>query len=576
MTALPSKCYWLEKATPGHEVVQGLVRTLEMPQAGARFLASRGLETPEAAARFLSLDGAGFHDPFLFENMERAVAAVRTAVETGKRILIHGDYDVDGICGTALLYEFFHGIVPHVFRFVPDRRVDGYGIAARGVEWAIEHDIGLFIAVDCGTSDGDKVKRLEEAGAEVVICDHHEFSLDHAAQGIMLNPVRQGEPYPFSGLCGAGVALKLVQALSARGVGGKTPADDLLDLAALATVGDVAPLVDENRRLVREGLALMNRGGRAGIEALRQVARLEGAEITATHIGFALAPRLNAPGRIANPKPALQLLCAKDRLDSERLARDLETDNEIRRNLTEKVKAEVMKDIRRMADRDARGAFVIARDDWNEGVLGIAAARVAEDFGKPALLISTAGDIAKGSGRSVPGVHLKEQMDRCKSFLTRFGGHAQAVGFTIDPGKIDAFREEFSRHVSDATAGMSKKPTLEVDAELNLSDATMELVEFLGRCEPFGNGNRSPVWKIPNVTVDSDTRWVGNGHLKILFHGAKGRKAEGICFNWENRSLAPEALHHRTVDLAVKLKKGYYQKRHHVEIQVVDIRERET
>ncbi|MEE9268685.1 MAG: single-stranded-DNA-specific exonuclease RecJ [Candidatus Krumholzibacteria bacterium] len=576
MTALSSKCYWEEKPAPGDEAVQRLVRTLEIPQAGAHFLASRGMDTPEAAARYLSLDGVGFHDPFLFENMDRAVAVVRSAIDAGKRILIHGDYDVDGICGTALLYKFFHGMVPHVFRFVPDRRVDGYGIATRGVEWAIEHDIGLLIAVDCGTSDGDKVKRLEEAGVDVVICDHHEFSLDHVARGIMLNPVRQGEPYPFRGLCGAGVALKLVQALAARGIVSKKPADDLLDLAALATVGDVAPLVDENRLLVREGLALMNRGGRVGIEALKRVARLEGLAITASHIGFVLAPRLNAPGRISNPKPALQLLCAKDRVESEKLARDLEADNELRRELTEAVKVDVMKDIRHMEDREARGAFVLVGENWNEGVLGIAAARVAEDFGKPALLITTSGDVAKGSGRSVPGVHLKEQMDRCKSFLTRFGGHAQAVGFSIEPGKIDAFREEFSRNLSEATAGKPRKPTLEIDAALSLGDASMELVEFLGRCEPFGNGNRNPVWKISNVTVDSGTRRVGNGHLKILFRGADRSKAEGIYFNWENRALAPEALHNRTVDLAVKLKKGYYKNRHHVEIQVVDIREREA
>ncbi|MFQ5510915.1 MAG: single-stranded-DNA-specific exonuclease RecJ [Candidatus Krumholzibacteriia bacterium] len=575
MTRLPGKFHWEEKETPDPACVERLVQALGTPPAGARFLSSRGMTTPEEAAPFLSGSGTSFHDPFRFDHMERAVTAVRGAIDRGRRILIHGDYDVDGICGTALLYEFLCGLVPHVFRFLPDRRKDGYGIARRGVEWAIEHEVGLFIAVDCGTSDVDNVARLEEAGMEIVVCDHHEFPIDRPAGGIMLNPVRAGESYPFGGLCGAGVALKLVQALEASGVQGRRRSDELLDLATLATVGDVAPLVDENRLLVRRGLEFINQAPRPGIAALKHVARLAAPEITASHIGFLLAPRLNAPGRISNPKPALQILCSRERLESERLARILEADNEHRRNLTEKVSTDVARDIRSSEGWQRRGAFVLAGEDWDEGVLGIAAARVAEEFGRPALLISTAGGIAKGSGRSVPGVHLKEQLDHCKSFLTRFGGHAQAVGFSLEPGKIDAFREEFTRRLAEVTSASPGKARLDIDADVTVAEATMELVDFLGACEPFGNGNRTPMWKLANVRVGGDTRWVGNGHLKLFLADSDGHKADGICFNWENRAIAPEVLHGRAVDMAVTLKKGYYRNRHRVEIHVADIRQHE-
>lgn len=571
-----NKYIWEENGSVDAELVRTLSHRFEIPTAGARFLASRSLDSIEGVASYLEPDKIAVADPFLFDNMRTAVSLVREAIEDKARVLIHGDYDVDGICGTALLYEYFHTLVPHVFRFLPDRRRDGYGVASRAVDWAIENKIGLFVAVDCGTSDGDAITRLETAGTKVIICDHHELPIDRDVVGTLINPVREGESYPFSGLCGTGVAYKLVKALEEAGVRGATTADSLLDLFALATVADMAPLVGENRRLVREGLIRINLDPRAGIAALKSAARLDAPSVTSSHIGFVLAPRINAPGRIANPKPALEMLCAKDQRRSAQFAAVLERDNERRRELTDRLKDEVIDRILQFDDWRERGGFILSGKDWDEGVLGIAAARVVEEFARPALLISLAGGIGKGSGRSVPGVHLKNELDRCAAYLDRFGGHAQAVGFSIRPSRIDSFTEDLSAHLKNATATLPKQPQLRIDGELTLPECSLELLDFLSRCEPFGLGNRSPLWKIPRVRIAEQTRMVGGKHLKLFVHDDDGATAEGISFGWARRSVTPEELHGRRVDLAVVVRNGYYLNKRYAEIHVRDMRECEV
>ncbi|UCG50872.1 MAG: single-stranded-DNA-specific exonuclease RecJ [Candidatus Latescibacterota bacterium] len=569
-----NKFVWEQADTPGSDKVQELARVFDIPTSAARFLAARGF-TVESARRYLEPAEGQPHDPFLFDNMGRAVECVRKAVETKARVLIHGDYDVDGICGTALLYHYLRDVVPKVLRYLPDRRKDGYGIAGRAVDWAVENRVGLFIAVDCGTSDGELIARLESEGIDVIVCDHHELSKDNSASGIMLNPSRPEEGYPFKGLCGTGVAFKLVRALESTGITGAAPPASLLDFLAVATVADLAPLVDENRYYVQEGLKQINGSSRLGLDALMSASGLDKPEVNSYHIGFILAPRINAPGRISNAKPALELLCTDNEERAADLAQILESDNYERRLLTERVHDEVMKMIEDIPDRHERGGYVLAGENWNEGVLGIAAARVVDEFGKPAVLISVQGDSGKGSGRSVPGVDLKEQLDRCGQHLTRYGGHAQAVGLTIAASKVEAFADELSCRLSEATKSLPRRPLLRIDAELALRECSLELVDFLTRCEPFGKGNKSPLWVVRDVVITPGTRYVGKGHLKLHFRDSHGEDAEGICFNWDTRNIAAESLQGLVVDLAVSIKKGYYLERHYPEIQVLDIREHE-
>jgi single-stranded-DNA-specific exonuclease len=562
---------WILPADHNAGATKALANALDIPQAGARFLLSRDKRTPEDAKNYLFTDEFSTHDPFEFTHMERAVSIVAETIRDKKKVLIHGDYDVDGISGTALLYQFLKSQVSEVKRFLPDRRRDGYGLSKRAADWAVKNDVGLLIAVDCGTSDGALVGKLLDEGIEVIVCDHHEFPPDGGAKGIILNPVREGETYPFPHLCGAGVAFKLARALEASGFAGDVSTDQCLDLVALATVGDLALLTGENRYYVRAGLEQMNLSLRIGLKALKDCARLNAPEITANHISFVLAPRLNAPGRVSNAKPSLEILCTDNMGTAAKLGMQLERENDKRKEFTEIVRREVDELIDAMPDREDKGAFVLAREGWDEGVLGIAAARVVEKYGKAAILISIMGELAKGSGRSVPGVHLKAQLDRCRHHLKRYGGHAQAVGLTIETSRLAAFEEEFSAGALEAARGLPAKPELPIDSDLTIDECSMELLEFLSMCEPFGLGNKTPVWRMRNMHIDSRTGFVGNSHLKLFFHDENRREAEAIRFNWR-RPLAPEELHGRTVDLAVTLKKGFFRERFFPEIRMVDIK----
>jgi single-stranded-DNA-specific exonuclease len=571
LTESLNRFFWEEREPASPDIIDRLVAHHHIPAAAARFLAARDLTSEDSSTAYLNAASVPAHDPFLFENMNEAVDKVRRAIVEKRSIMIHGDYDVDGISGTAILYEFLNGTTPEIFRFVPDRRKDGYGVAVRAVDWAIERGIGLFIAVDCGTSDGDQIRRLEEAGTAVIVCDHHELPAAGGVRGTLLNPVRAGEPYPFHGLCGAGVAYKLICALEARGIAGGVPSSDVLDLVAVATVGDLAPLTDENRRFVREGLSRINSNGRLGLMALRRAAGLDAPAVTASHLGFTLAPRLNAAGRVANPKAALELLTEKDAKRTKRLAAKLEEQNEYRQRLTRQVTDEAVEQIMGMKGWRDAGAFVLAGKNWDEGVLGIAASRVVEDFGRPALLISLAGETGKGSGRSIPGVHLKQQLDRCAAHLLRFGGHAQAVGFSIAPDRVDPFAEEMTRAIGEVTAGMPRQPRLRVDSALSLQECSLELLDFLERCEPFGVGNRTPVWKVAALEVLPNTRLVGKGHLKLHVRDRSGMEGQAIRFNWGGEE--PAGLYGRTVDLAVRVRKNHFNGQTYADLHVADLRE---
>jgi single-stranded-DNA-specific exonuclease len=496
---------------------------------------------------------------------------VEKAVNEGRSILVHGDYDVDGISGTAILLQYLWGLTDDVHWFLPDRRKDGYGLSDRMVDRAIEKPVGLFIAVDCGTSDREQIARLESNGIDVIVCDHHEFPTEGAAGGVMLNPLRPDESYPNPSLCGAGVAFKLVQALYASGVRGKRTPESQLDLLALATVGDMMPLVGENRYYVRAGLELMNRSPRPGLEAIKSYSRLGSNPIRSGHISFILAPRLNAPGRVAKPKPSLEILCTEDKDEARRLASELEYDNEKRKGATRDVRDDAFDQIRDMSDRSSLGGFVLARAHWDEGVLGIAASQVAEEFGKPAVLLAISGDIAKGSGRSVPGVNLKKHVDRLHDLFDRYGGHAQAVGLTIKTARIGQFGRALSESLKEDIDPGETTPPLAVDASLDLAECSLELLDFLANCEPFGNGNKEPVWKISDVQVMRETTYVGDNHLKLFFQDSRGSPGEAIAFGWD-RPQTPDDLHNRAVDVAVKIKRGYYMQREYPELHLLDIR----
>jgi single-stranded-DNA-specific exonuclease len=533
---------------------------------------ARRLRDPAAARAFLEPGPEASPDPFAFAEMDEAIRRIERVIAEGGAILVHGDYDVDGLCGTAVLYRYLVGLGLRVFRFVPNRRVDGYGFSERAARWAIEHRVSLVIAVDCGTSDGERIAELEAAGIPVVVCDHHEFPLARPTAGTIVNPVRPGEPYPFRHLCGTGVAFKLVQALAHRGIRGRVAPDELLDLVALATVGDVSPLIGENRYLVREGLERLNRDPRPGIRALLHRSRLGLQKLSAWHLSWVLSPRLNAPGRVALAKPALELLCTDDEEEARRLAEELERTNDHRRDLSEQVLQQALGWLEALpvAERQRLPGVFLLNETWDEGVLGIAAARLAQRLGRPALLATATDGVVKGSGRSVPGVDLKGGLDRCREHLVRYGGHEQAVGFTLTMESVPRFREALMDVLEEATRTLPSKPPLAIDAEIRLEECRPELVDFLDRLEPFGFGNREPLWLLRGVAL-ADAPWsVGRGHLKIRFVDGEGYHAEAIYFDAPRDTDPPRAG--EPVDLVVQLRRDTYRGEGAVELRIQDWR----
>jgi single-stranded-DNA-specific exonuclease len=566
-----NKFDWQENPHFDHDLAASVSKDYRLPPAGARFLVSRGLTSVDDIKRYLAPSQADAGDPFAFEHMEAAVSAVKRAADRGMSVLIHGDYDVDGISGTALLYQYLDGVFETVYRFLPDRRKDGYGVSERAVDWVLAEGVGLVVTVDCGMSDGAHIERLCSQGIEVVVCDHHDVPDEGAAGGIVLNPKREGETYPHRDLCGAGVAFKFAEALYSRGVRGATEPADLFDLLALATVGDMMPLTGENRYFVKTGLDLINSAPRPGLVAIKSYSRIGSRPVTAGHISFVFGPRINAPGRVARPKPALEILTTGNKDEARRLASELEYDNEKRRALTDVVREDAFDRIREMTDRAARGGFVLAGDHWDEGVLGIAAARVAEEFGRPAILLSVNGEVAKGSGRSIRGVNLKKHVDRLQEFFVKYGGHQQAVGLTMKTARIEQFARSLSESLKEDIDLKKTTPSLNIDGTINLEECSLDLLEFLSRCEPFGYGNREPVWKISDVQVLRDTTYVGDNHLKLFFQDARGNPGNAIAFGWD-RPETPDDLLNRAVDVAVKIKKGHYMGNDYPELRLVDLR----
>ncbi len=388
-----------------------------------------------------------------------------------------------------------------------------------------------------------------------------------------MNPIRKGERYPFDGLCGTGVAYKLIQALESSGVPGDVTSESLLDLVALATVGDVSPLVGENRCYVRDGLVAMNASMRPGIAALAASAGIDRPEITAFHIGYILAPRLNAPGRLSTPKPALELLCEDDPARAVELAGALETENDGRKSLTERVKTDVMARILAMPDRREKGGFVLAGKNWNEGVLGIAASRVVDEYGRPAVLISLDGDAGKGSGRSVPGVHLKDLLDQVQRTSSPVRRARPGGGVQHRTGEGRRFRAR--SHETHDRGRVEPPRRSRVFGSTRISRSPSARSIWWSSCRVASRSARGIVRRYGSFAKSSflpETRYVGKRHLKLYLRDRDGAEAEGISFNWNQRETPPESLHGLVVDLAVSVKKGYYLERYYPEIQVLDLR----
>jgi single-stranded-DNA-specific exonuclease len=495
---------WTLRPCPRQEV-EALARALEISEVTASVLVRRGYGDPDAARAFLAAK-AEVHDPFALGAMEAACALIREAIEAGTRICVHGDYDVDGICATAVAVLMLRAAGAEVDWFLPSRFEEGYGLSREALERIAGEGFGLLLTVDCGITAVAEVAYARELGLQVVVTDHHR-----PGEVLPDCPVVAPRPssYPFPELCGTGVVFKLAQALGHAG-------ERLLDLVALATVADVVPLVDENRALVAAGLRLLARTERPGLRALMAAARVDPAAVDAGSIAFRLAPRINAAGRLCHPSTALRLLLTESDEEARTLAAELETLNRDRQAVEERILRDAIRQVEEWPEpARRRRAYVLSAEDWHQGVIGIVASRLVERYHRPVVLVAGDDDVWKGSGRSIQAFDLHAGLAACAASLEGFGGHRAAAGLTIRPERLVEFAESFAAHADRVLSEEDLRPALRVDAIVRGDELTLDLCHELEQLAPFGLGNPDVTLLVPGCRL-SDLSVVGEGrHLRL-------------------------------------------------------------
>ncbi|HYF38467.1 MAG TPA: single-stranded-DNA-specific exonuclease RecJ [Gemmatimonadales bacterium] len=524
---------WRVVPPPDPQLAQALSAALNVPAALAGLLVQRGHGTEALARRFLRPALAELSDPYRLKGMAEAVDAIVHAVRAGKRILVHGDYDVDGQCASALLTRVLRLAGADVLPFLPHRLRDGYDFGPAGLEAARIARASLVITCDCGITAYDTVAAARAAGIEVVVTDHHLPGEQLPPALAVIDPQQEDDTSDAGCLCGTGIAFKLAQALvPALGLPAPLPLH-LLDLVALATVADVVPLQDENRILVKHGLKVLHSSRWPGVRALLDATGLAGKEVRAHHLGFILGPRLNAAGRVGDATDGLRLLLCDDPGEAAALAQRLEGMNVERQALDQRILDEALEQIERTANPERDAGLVLSGDGWHPGVVGIVASRVVERYGRPTFLIAFDGDIGKGSGRSTSRFNLHSALLACGDLLERYGGHHMAAGLTIRRSRLDEFRDRFVDVARQRLAPEDLGPEQRVDLEVSLPEITRDLERLCRYLEPCGQGNPSPVFGVRGVQFNSRSV-VGNGHLKGALDDGHNR-VWAIGFQWADR-----------------------------------------
>jgi single-stranded-DNA-specific exonuclease len=566
--------------------VDRLAAGLRLPPLVAQLLLNRGLDAPDRARDFLDAPLKGLHPPDLLPGVAEAAERVLKAIRQGRKICVYGDYDVDGVTGTALLLQGLRLLGAQVDLYVPNRLEEGYGLNRDALRQIAEDGTTLVVTVDCGIASLAEAEVARHLGLELIVTDHHEMKDALPDAAVLVHPRLPGTAYPFGKLSGSAVAFKLAWALAQHKCGGErvTPLfrDYLLDAVALASLGvvaDVVPLVGENRILVRAGLARLQQAPPVGLKALCEAAGLApGAELRASDVGYKLGPRINAVGRLGMARVAVDLLTTTRREHAVDLARYLEQLNAERQ---QKERA-LVKAVREQIDAEGRGGdpgLVLAGADWHGGIIGIVAGRLAELYGRPALMIKLPpagaaggepGGLAVGSGRSIPGFPLNEALKACGDLLLSYGGHPAAAGFKLRPENVEAFRARFCAAVVERYPDGPPAPSLLLDAEAPLSALTLGLVGDLDRLEPYGADNRRPLFLAGDLRVAGEPRKVGQGERHLSFRVSQGGTTlKAIAFGMADR--AGELLSAGgACCLAFTPKLNEWQGRRSVDLEVAD------
>lgn len=537
----------------------------------AQLLLNRGISNPDTAVRFLLPDLKQLHDPFRFTQMEQAVQRIRQAFEKREAVLVYGDYDVDGITSIALMVRVLAKYLPgKLLYYIPKRLEEGYGLHLSSLEKALSKGVSLVITVDCGISAVEEARYLKERGVDLIITDHHEPQEILPDAYAIINPKVPGNGYPFTQLAGVGVAFKLLQGLAKLIPEIEPRLFENLDLVAFGTVADIVPLLEENRVLVKYGLEQLNQTNNIGLQALIEVLGLKNREINCGHIGFILAPRINAAGRLGNPSIGVKLFLCSDHNRAQQLAQELDQENQNRQEIENMVLAEAQAQIAADPRLNEEHAIVLAGEGWHLGVIGIVASRLVEIYHKPVILIGLEGEEGRGSGRSITGFNLFAAIEKCGQYLLRFGGHEFAAGLAIKRSEIPGFREAFYQLAKESLTEEDLIPTLKIESLIELSGVTLDLVRELKKLAPCGPSNPTPILGCKSLSLIGSRSVGENGkHLKIKVKH-KNIIREGIGFNLG--FLYPELASSNEVDLAFSLEENNWNGSASVQLNLKDVR----
>jgi single-stranded-DNA-specific exonuclease len=518
---------WTIKPKPSAAKIKYLAQALNVADFVATLLVQRGIETFEQAKDFFRPSLEHLHNPFLMKDMDKAVARIELAIKNNERILVFGDYDVDGTTAVSLVSSYLKLDYPDIATYIPDRYLEGYGISYRGIDFAEDNGFTLIIALDCGIKSIDHVAYAKDKQIDFIICDHHRPGAELPDAVAVLDPKRSDCNYPYDELCGCGVGFKLIQALGTKK--GET-IDDLipfLDLVATAIAADIVPMTGENRVLAHFGLQVINSNPRPGIKAL--IHQIKKKVLDITDVVFIIAPRINAAGRIKHGNHAVELLTEFDFEQAQQFASEIEQYNSDRKELDKQITKEAFNQIEENQEQD-RFTTVVFQEDWHKGVIGIVASRLIETYYRPTLVFTKSGDKYAASARSVKGFDVYNALEACSGYLEQFGGHMYAAGMTLAPENYAAFKAAFEMQVRDTIHPDMRTPEIEIDAEINFSDITPKFFRILKQFEPFGPQNMTPVFLSKNL--------IDTGHGKTL-----GKEEEHLrLFVKQNNSVGIAAI----------------------------------
>ena len=569
---------WILREGSDQDVVRQLSSELGVDPVLAELLVQRGVRTFEQARGFFRPNLADLHDPFLMKDMDKAVDRVHNAVINREKILVYGDYDVDGTTAVSLVYSFLRRLTPEIDFYIPERYDEGYGVSYKGIDWAAENDFKLIITLDCGIKANEKVDYAKAKGVDMIICDHHLPENELPKAVAVLDPKREDCHYPFDDLSGCGVGFKLVQAYSQTyGI----PFDTLiplLDLLVVSIASDLVSVTGENRILAHFGLKQLNCNPREGLLAMIHLSGLEPTHLTIDDIVFKIGPRINAAGRMESGRMAVELLTASDTESAIRIGTEINEHNNERKNIDRRITQEALEMVRSGNCLSGANATIVYNPHWHKGVVGIVASRLVEAFYKPTIVFTKSQEgLVTGSARSVYGFDLYDAIESCSDLLENFGGHLYAAGLTLKEENLEQFCTRIEKSISQAIIPEMQTPVMDVDARLNFSQITPKFLRILKQFQPFGPGNSAPVFLTENVYDNGMGRKVGaeGGHLKLelIQESHPYHHISAIGFNMAH--FFDHIKAGNPIDVCYSIVENYYRGTANTQLRVKDMHERD-